>query len=117
MQPQARISPPALDAALAVLSNPRRRDILQLIWTKELSAGEIAAAFDVSWPATSQNLRLLKSSGLVNERRAGTRRLYSVNRDALGPLEGVLTQMWQRDLGRLKRVAEREASGRRRSRA
>ncbi len=116
MQPQSRVSPPALDAALAVLSNPRRRDILQLIWTEERSAGDIAAAFDVTWPATSQNLRLLKASGLVTERRLGTRRLYAANREALGPLAGVLTQMWQGDLARLKRAAEREVRGRRRTR-
>ena len=116
MQPTTHIAPPNLDVALAVLSNSRRREILQMIWSEERSAGDIAGAFDVSWPATSQNLRLLKSSGLVRERRVGTRRLYTANRAALGPLELVLTQMWQRDLGRLTRAAEREARGRRRTR-
>jgi DNA-binding transcriptional ArsR family regulator len=112
MQPQTRTSTPALGTAFDVLGNPRRREILRLIWNRERSAGEIASAFDVTWPAVSQNLRLLKASGLVTERRQGVRRLYIANRGALGPLELVLIQMWQRDLGRLRRAAEREAKGR-----
>ena len=76
--------------------------------------GEIAAVSDVSWPAVSQNLGILKRSGLVIERRAGTRRYYRADRLALGPLEVILRQMWVRDVGRLKDLAEREARLRRR---
>lgn len=95
------------------IANPRRREILRLIWDAERSAGEIAAASDVSWPAVSQNLRVLKGSGLVTERRAGTHRYYRADRRALGPLEVVLRQMWIRDLGRLGRLAAAEARKRR----
>ena len=52
---------------LDAVSNPRRRAILRLVWTRELSAGEIASRFDVSWPAVSQNLRVLKEAGLVKD--------------------------------------------------
>ena len=98
---------------MEAIANPRRRKILKLVWTAERSAGEIAAASDVSWPAVSQNLRVLRESGLLSERRAGTHRYYRVDRRALGPLEAVLRQMWVADLGRLKQLAEDEAKGRR----
>ena len=115
MQARTRRSPVPLESAMEAIANPRRRQILRLVWTAERSAGEIAAAFDVSWPAVSQNLRLLKDSGLIRERRAGTHRYYRADPRALGPLEAVLRQMWTRDLGRLRDLAEEEAaSGKRR---
>jgi DNA-binding transcriptional ArsR family regulator len=101
---------------MEAIANARRRQILRLVWDAERSAGDIAAAFDVSWPAVSQNLRVLKESGLVSERRAGTKRFYLAERRALGPLESVLRQMWTADLGRLKQLAERENRQRRRRR-
>ena len=96
------------------IANPRRRQILRLVWDAERSAGEIAATVDdVSWPAVSQNLRLLRNSGLIVERRQGTHRYYRADRRALGPLEAILRQMWSRELGRLGELAEREARSRR----
>lgn len=100
---------------LSALSSPRRREILRLIWSDELPAGEIARAFDVSWPAISQNLRVLKESGLVRERRAGTSRLYRADRQALRPLEAYLRRMWERDVDRLRLLAEREERNRSKS--
>ena len=98
---------------MVAIASPRRRQILRLVWDAERSAGEIASASDVSWPAVSQNLRVLKASGLVTERREGTHRFYRADRRALGPLEAVLRQMWSRDLGRLRELAEEEARKRR----
>jgi DNA-binding transcriptional ArsR family regulator len=91
---------------LEAVSNPRRRAILRLVWDRERSAGEIAANFDVTWAAVSQNLRVLREAGLVRERRDGNRRLYRADRRALGPLAAVLKQMWEEDLAELKRVVE-----------
>jgi DNA-binding transcriptional ArsR family regulator len=105
---QARTRP-KLDVVMDAIASPRRRKIMRLVWDAERSAGDIAAAFDVSWPAVSQNLRVLKDSGLVTERRAGTHRFYRADRQALGALEVALQQMWTADLGRLKHLAEREA--------
>lgn len=99
---------PARRDPLLALSSPRRREILRLVWSDERSAGEIAAAFDVSWPATSQNLRVLKEAGLVRERRVGTSRLYIADRKALKPLEGYLRAMWSRKIDRLRLLAEHE---------
>jgi DNA-binding transcriptional ArsR family regulator len=110
----------SVQATLEAVANPRRREILRLIWSAELSAGEIASHFDVTWPAVSQNLRVLRSAGLVTERREGNRRLYRANRRALRPLEPVLRRMWTDDLARLKGLAERESTkgrGRWKSRA
>ena len=97
-----------LDAAIAALGSPRRREILRLVWTDERSAGAIAAAFDVSWPAISQNLRVLRNSGLVTERRVGTRRYYRADREALRPLEPVLRRLWEQKVDRLAGLAEAE---------
>ena len=100
---------------MEAIANPRRRQILRLVWDGERSAGEIAATVDdVSWPAVSQNLRVLKNSGLIVEPRQGTHRYYRADRRALGPLEVVLRQMWTRDLGRLRELAEQEVRSRRR---
>lgn len=95
-------------AALSAIASERRRRILRLVREAELSAGEIAEHFDVSWPAVSQHLAVLKECGLVSERRDGRRRLYSTDSEALGPLEAVLTEMWRSDLDRLGRLAEEE---------
>src|SRR5947209_7619339 len=98
-----------MQTALEAIANPRRRAILRLVWKRELSAGEIASHFDVSWPAVSQNLRVLRSAGLVTERRDGNRRMYRANKQALRPLEPVLRRLWAAELSRLKRLAEEEA--------
>ena len=102
----------AIRDPLSALSSPRRREILRLVWSEELPAGEIARAFDVRWPAISQNLRVLKESGLVRERRAGTSRLYRADRIALRPLEAYLRRMWERDVDRLRLLAEAEERSR-----
>jgi DNA-binding transcriptional ArsR family regulator len=96
------------EAALRAIASPRRRAMLRLVWDEERSSGEIAEHFDISWPAISQNLRVLEEAGLLRSRRRGTTRLYRVDRARLGPLRGVLTQMWQSDLDELARLAEAE---------
>jgi DNA-binding transcriptional ArsR family regulator len=100
---------------LSALASPRRREILRLVWSTERSAGQIARAFDVSWPAISQNLRVLRDAGLVKERRAGTSRLYRADRVALRPLEAYLRSMWSRKIDRLRLLAEAEERSRSRS--
>ncbi len=97
-----------MQATLHAVSSPRRRAILKLVWNRELSAGEIASHFDVTWPAVSQNLRVLREAGLVRERRQGTRRLYRADRQSLRPLQTILRRMWEADLDRLRTLAERE---------
>jgi DNA-binding transcriptional ArsR family regulator len=97
-----------VEAALKAIAAPRRRQILTLVRDGELSAGEIAAHFDVTRPAVSQHLKLLKEAGLVNERRNGTKRLYSVRPEGLMPVKSFLENLWDDRLSVLKREAERE---------
>ena len=81
------------------------------MWDEERSAGEIAARFDVTWPAVSQNLKVLRSAGLITERREGTRRLYRADPAALGPLEAAIRQMWEQDLDALADAMQQERRG------
>lgn len=96
-----------MDAALKALAEPRRRAILRLVWSHELPASEIADAFrDVSRPAISQHLGVLKDAELVTERREGTRRMYRANADAIAELRASLDRYWTSGLERLRDVAE-----------
>jgi DNA-binding transcriptional ArsR family regulator len=95
-----------VQTVLDAISSPRRREILRLVWERELPAGDIAARFDVSWPAISQNLSILRKAGLVTERREANRRFYRADPQALGSLRAVLQEMWSLDLDRLRRVVE-----------
>src|SRR5215207_6516946 len=89
-----------------VVSEPRRREILRLIWDAERPASEIAAHFDVTFGAVSQHLGVLQEAGLVSVRRDGTRRFYRANRSALRPFAHMLKTMWSGELDRLAILAE-----------
>jgi DNA-binding transcriptional ArsR family regulator len=102
-----------MDVLLDVVAEPRRREILRLVWDRELSSGEIATGLpDITWAAVSQHLGVLRGAGAVTERRAGTHRYYRADRKALGPLRRVLREMWESDLQRLAHEAEAEGRGR-----
>ena len=98
----------AVDEILRVVAEPRRRDILRMVWTEELSAGEIASEFDVTFGAVSQHLKILSDAKLVVVRREGRRRFYRADRAALGPLGRQLMALWSEQLETLKRLAEDE---------
>jgi DNA-binding transcriptional ArsR family regulator len=97
-----------VEAALKAIAAPARRRILTLVRDGELSAGEIAAHFDVTRPAVSQHLNVLKEAGLVDERRNGTRRLYRARPEGLVPVKQFLEEFWEPRLETLKREVERE---------
>ncbi len=99
------------------ISQPRRRQILRLLSAGELSAGEIASHFEITQPAISQHLKVLKQAGLVNERREGTRRLLSLRAEGLEELHEFLAEILPASLDRLKRAAELEEQGNRHGRA
>ena len=100
-----------MEAALKAIAEPRRRQILRLVWDAE----RIASHFDVSRPAISQHLTVLRTAGLVTERRDGARRLYRADRDALAELQASLQAFWSGSLANLKEEVEAE-EGRRRGR-
>ena len=91
-----------------VIAEPRRREILRLIWERELGSGEIASRFDVTGPAISQHLRVLVDAGMVTVRREGTRRLYRARPEGLEELRSFLDAFWEDGLGHLKEEAEAE---------
>jgi DNA-binding transcriptional ArsR family regulator len=97
-----------MEAALRAIAAPRRRQILSLVRDDELSAGEIAGHFDVTRPAVSQHLNVLKEAGLVSERRNGTKRLYRARPEGLAQLKAFLEEFWDERLDALKAEAERE---------
>ena len=102
-----------MEAALKAIAEPHRRRILTLVRDGELSAGEIAAHFDVTRPAISQHLNVLKEAGLVSERRNGTRRLYQARPQGLGELKAFLEGFWDERLDALKREAEHKEATKR----
>jgi DNA-binding transcriptional ArsR family regulator len=102
-----------MQAALKAIAEPRRRAILRLIWDAERSAGDIASHFEVSRPAISQHLGVLRSAGLVTERREGARRLYRADADALAMLRSELDGFWRGSLAALKREVEADERRRR----
>ena len=98
---------------LNAVASPRRREILRLVWDRELAAGDIHASMpDVSFGAVSLQLRTLSDAGLVSCRRDHRHRYYRARRDALGPVAAALERMWDDALWRLKLQAELEHSRR-----
>lgn len=97
---------------LQVIAEPRRREILRLVWDTELAAGDIAKRFDISFPAVSQHLRALREAGLVQVRKEGTHRYYRAHQEALAAFRGALQQMWSADLAALAAAAQEEHDAR-----
>ncbi len=91
---------------LQVVTEPRRREILQVLGDAELAAGEIAAQTEVSFSAVSQHLAKLLEIGVVEVRRDGRHRLYRTNQQRLAEVTGALQSMWSADVERLARIAE-----------
>jgi DNA-binding transcriptional ArsR family regulator len=98
---------------LRAIAEPRRQEILRLVWTTELTAGHVAAHFAVSRPAVSKHLRILREAGLVEERREGTRRLYRARPERLAEVRQFLESYWDDGLAAIKRAAEADAARRR----
>ena len=97
-----------MEAALKAMSDPTRREILRLVQNEELPAGEIASNFPVSRPAISQHLTVLKAAGLIDERRAGVKRLYRTRVEGMAELKAFLEMFWDVRLDRLKAAVEAE---------
>ena len=90
------------------IAQPTRREILRLLAGGERTAGDVVAHFRLTQPAISQHLKVLRETGLVNERREGTRRLYSVRPEGMADLHTFLADMLPAGLERLKHAAEAE---------
>ncbi len=101
-----------METLLRAIAEPRRVEILRLIQSAELPSGEIASHFDVTRPAISQHLKVLKLAGLVIERKEGTRRLYRARPEGLAGLRAFLEEFWDE---RLRLLAQEAESDERRS--
>src|SRR2546427_4025108 len=94
---------PVAPAVLTAIASPRRREILRLVWNRELSAGAIHQAMpDVSFGAVSLQLRRLSDAGLLRSRPEHRHRFYRAQPEALGPVREVLERMWDDALWRLE---------------
>ena len=68
-----------LNKTFKALADPTRREILRMLTDKRLSAGDIAAAFDMTKPSVSHHLNILKNADLVSAERDGQNIIYSLN--------------------------------------
>lgn len=93
------------------LADPTRRRIVELLAEEERSAGELAGHFQVSRPAVSKHLRVLREAGLVTVREDAQKRIYRLEPKALRRAEGWLArhrQFWQQRLDALEAQIEKE---------
>ena len=84
----------AYHKALASISDPTRRSVLEKLRSGPQSVGALADQLPVSRPAVSQHLKVLKEAGLVKDRAEGTRRVYYIDPEGLGELRRWLDEFW-----------------------
>lgn len=94
--------------ALKALGEPRRVEILRLLRGGPRPVGEIADGIDVSQQAASQHLAVLGKAGLVEARREGTRRLYSIRAEGFAPVAAFVEAFWAPKLAQLKAEIEKK---------
>ena len=93
------------------LADPTRRQIIEMLATGETSFGELADKFEMSRPAVSQHLKVLRDAGIVTSRADAQRRIYSVNDDSLNELEawlGKVRDFWSQRLDKLEHLLNEE---------
>ena len=103
------------ERALDALGDPTRRLVFKRLRAGTRSVREIAEGLDVSRPAVSQHLKVLKTAGLAVVRIKGTRRLYAVDMRGIEAVRGWLDGFWDKALVAFKTAAEREAAKARKS--
>ena len=94
------------------VADDSRRQMLVLLKKGEKTPTEIAEHFSFSRPALSTHLRILSEAGLVNERKEGRNRLYSVNRDPMVEMMEFFDAFWENQLTELKRHVETKKASR-----
>ena len=91
---------------LAALADPTRRAIFERLADRPSAVGELARELQVSRPAVSQHLKVLKDAGLVVDRPAGNRRIYQLDPDGVAALRAYLDRFWSRSLLAFKATVE-----------
>lgn len=97
-----------IEQALDALGDPTRRIVFKRLRRGCRSVQEIANGMNVSRPAVSQHLKILKGAGLVMVRIDGARRLYSIDPTGIAGLRDWLEGFWDTTLAAFKRAAEKE---------
>jgi DNA-binding transcriptional ArsR family regulator len=92
------------------LADPTRRAIFERIARRPASVGKLAAGFEVTRPAVSQHLKVLKDAGLVTDEQVGARRVYRVDFRGVQAMRSYLDRFWDRALAAFKAAAEEEES-------
>lgn len=100
------------DDAFRALASEQRRRILRLVRDEARPVGSLADELDVSQPAVSQHLAVLRRAGLVTVERDGRRRLYRADHEALAELRSFFDRYWGDALGRLESAAVRRSGAR-----
>jgi DNA-binding transcriptional ArsR family regulator len=98
--------------AFNAVAEPRRREILLFLASRERPVGQIVAALRLGQPSVSKHLRVLRQTGLVRARRAGRQILYRTDAEAIRPLHewtGFFERFWRHQLARVKERAESQA--------
>lgn len=90
------------EAGLRALADPRRRQMLALAWDRELSSSDLARRCQLSRPAASQHLKVLRDADLISVRSEGNRRWYRARTDRLAELRATLDQFWGGKLAALQ---------------
>jgi len=98
------------ERALDAVGDPTRRAVLKRLRGGARSVGEIAEGMEVSRPAVSQHLKILKAARLVTVHADGTRRVYAVDARGIEALRDWLDGFWNETLMAFKEADEREAS-------
>jgi DNA-binding transcriptional ArsR family regulator len=93
-------------AAFGALGDETRRAVFEKLARRPLPVGKIAAGLDISRPAVSQHLKVLKEAGLVSDRQQGTRRVYQIDPRGIAAMREYLDRFWERALSAFKEAAE-----------
>jgi DNA-binding transcriptional ArsR family regulator len=83
-----------------------RRTILERLAEGPCAVGELARELPISRPAVSQHLKVLKDAGLVQDRAAGTRRIYQLDPAGIGAIRAQLDRFWAQALTAFKETVE-----------
>ena len=92
------------------VAEPKRRQVLEVLGTKEMSVNELVKKLGWTQPMVSKHLGVLKQVGLVSERRAGRQRMYRENAERLRPIYDWVApfqRIWSERFDRLDQVLEK----------
>lgn len=100
-----------LTRTFGALADPTRRAILARLATGEATVGELAAPFDMSWPAVSRHVKVLEQAGLIERRAKARFRVCALKRERLGDAGAWIAEVrdfWEKGFNRLDALLQTE---------